>query len=125
MEILKIIVGLPKWLLLAPFRLLIACLNMFGCPWVVVCSEKSFLLRHDQGMYTSISYMVKCDDSIRFGHFLVALPRGAVHKKNLYQIEETFVASEQSHVVKNSAIKRVIEKNVLQTIIDDCKFLSQ
>ncbi len=78
MEVLKTIIGLPKWMILLIPRFLIAILNVFPCCWCRVCVEKTFLSYSSAiySRYDSTSYLVKSKKPLRLGHWFVALLRG-------------------------------------------------
>jgi hypothetical protein len=129
MEVIKIIASLPKWMILLPFRLCIAILNVFPCPWICVCS-KEFFSQYNPLFARSepAQYIVKSTQSIQLGHWLVAYIRGYCCLEVLSLIEEISVGQmglEKDHQIKDTFIKWTINKDLLMEVIADCKILSR
>jgi hypothetical protein len=88
MDCFKLIISLPKWLLLLPLRLSIALLNLMPCRWAQVCKKEIFLIYVDQYQQSipTEPYLVASTKPLRFGHYLVALIRGNLHEEKLFKI---------------------------------------
>lgn len=129
MEIIKLIVTLPKWLLLLVPRSIIAILNMFPCLRVCIYHEEYFS-QYDPQYYRSypIQYHVRSSEVLRLGHWLVAHLRGYCQKVTLFQVKRTKiygVRCEDDHWIEKEIISRGVHKTKLIEIVNECKILSQ
>jgi hypothetical protein len=128
MDIFKLIIGLPKWLLLLPLRLTIALLNLIPCRWAQVCKKESYLIYVDeyQQSVPTEPYLVASTKCLRFGHFLVALIRGHLHEEKIFKIEVQcgLDGFPRHHKIISRIQKKVLYEDILDTIREESKLLS-
>jgi hypothetical protein len=128
-EILKLIVGVPKWVILLSLRLLAAVLNLFPCPWITVCKKEQlygFLAEYQQVVPYPELYIVQATRQLRLGHWIVALVRGKLQQEIV--AEASVVTDSEGfsrrHQITNQVKKKIIYESDLDTISKDCEFLS-
>lgn len=126
MEILKLIVSLPKWIFLLFPRVFIALLNLFPS-WSLVYFEDTFFNEDQNGNSCPVQRLVLFPEKLQFGHWIVAYIRGKIIKISLSENKEIQVVQkkvEKYETKKDSIIKSAIHKDRLNEIISDCKILS-
>jgi hypothetical protein len=126
-EVLKILVGIPIWLVLFPFRLIVAILNIARLPRDrVVCYKvyQQWIPEYNQSV--SREYLVNSSIQIHLGYFLVAFFRGQFQKHEVFQIEEEGVNNEhfkEDHKIISKTLRHVVLQSDIDIIRNDCIFL--
>jgi hypothetical protein len=128
MELFKLIIALPKWLLLLPLRLSIALLNLMPCRWAQVCKKERYLIFVEQYQQSTPTepYLVASTKSLRFGHFLVALIRGHLHEEKVFKIAAQcgFDGLPREVKIISQTQMKVLYEDVLDKIREESKVLS-
>ncbi len=81
-EILKMLTALGKWIVLLPFRLLIAILNI-----IPTCAKTYSVVQQTEFGKITQSYPFECTNPVHLGHFIVAWVRGLYGKTSLVELK--------------------------------------
>jgi len=127
LEIIKVLAGLPIWVILFPLRFLIAFLNLASFKKPKVCETSTFLKPSPyRNGSVAIQYEVFSSEKLHLGHLIICYIRGKIQNKKIFEVDNIYDEDgfRKDHKVNEESYARVVTIKDLNQIKKDCQLLS-